>query len=1233
MVIHRAVRAITGAIVLCAMLAQATGTLAGTTGSLSGVVVESGTQTPISGALVTATSPSQQTSAQTDSTGHFSFVSLAPDTYDVSVSKSGYEKISQSGVSVFADQTQTLTLSAPKALREIGQVTSRAVGDLVKSGTTADVYSVNAAQSQRVAALGGGGGLNNAYSAIASVPGAYVPLNQNGYYQTVHIRGGDYDAVGYEVDGVPVNRSFDNYPAGTASSLGQQELQVYTGASPASSEGQGLAGYINQVIKTGTYPGFGDIAVAVGGPQFYHKLSAEAGGATPNRNFSYYLGLGGYNNDNFEFIDANNGGNFVTNNYGTVIGCASSGPGCGSFGATYLMAPLTAFANSGLADRDVVGNFHIGLPHKYDSGKDDIQILFNSQLLKTSFYDSTNDIGNSVYAAQGFGLPSYTDGLFYNGPIDQLLPASPAAQFANTSVYLFPSSPSSRCANVTSGFATPFVNQCPAGTVALVDPNLRDSIYNDQQIFKLQYQKNFTSNAYLRLYGYAYYSDWLQTGPQSAFANYFGPVGPDYELETHTRGGSASFVDQINSKNLLTLQGSITSANSVRDNNRTFYDTLGIAGARPTYAVLVDPNNKDAGICYSLNPAGPVAIQATCNPGKAFANQPGGATFATLGNPAPDATGQICGTGPCAYNVVENGYAYLYNTVKPTFSALSITDQFRPTDKLLLNLGLRDDSFKFEGAPTSGGARQFWFNAFNNESCVDPGTGQYADMTTIGTGTLGQTCTSITAPSGKQYQATNLQNVSGQTFTYSVLQPRISGTYTVNPDTVLRASFGKYVEPPNAAYEQYSAHDQDLAYLLANRFYKYGFNTPGHQVRPPVSYNADFSLEKHLHGSDWSFKLTPYYRKTKDQIQNFFLDQRTGFVSGLNVGEQTTDGFELAVNKGDFARNGFAGQLAFTYTNAFIKYNKLPNGTSIVSQINGDIATYNGYTKACNADALAHGGTPSNAACGANSAASAPCYTTTGTPDPACAATSIGNPYWGAPIASTLDTNGSYVPYDIFPGPVGSSADSFIVPYVATLVLNYKHDKLAITPSFQFAAGNRYGAPESVPGIDPAAGCSALAPATANDPRYPWGNPGANSYDATTCAGTLAAIPDPFTKQFDNLGAFRNPSQLVANLQITYDLSKQVTLTGTFANIINRCFGGQIVGNAYSSKDVCSYGIVGSAAGGIAPYGNVYNPGAVYDAAPAFLKTPYEPTFGPVNVNGNSTKQPFQFYIQANIKL
>ncbi len=288
---------------------QVTWALAGTTGGISGSVIDAGTAAPIAGAQITVTSPSQTATETTDSSGRFSFLTLAPDTYTVTVAKSGYQSFSQPGEIVFADSVQTIAVRMTKALQTIAHVTSTGAGSLVKSGTTADVYSVNASTMKSTAALGGGGNLNSAYSAISTVPGAYVVPNQSGYMDTVHIRGGDFDQVGYEFDGVPVNRSFDNYSSGAASSLGNAEVQVYTGANPANSEGQGLAGYINQVIQTGTYPGFGDLQLGVGTPVFYHRAAVEAGGATPDRLFSYYVGISGYNNG-YRYIDNQNGSDY-----------------------------------------------------------------------------------------------------------------------------------------------------------------------------------------------------------------------------------------------------------------------------------------------------------------------------------------------------------------------------------------------------------------------------------------------------------------------------------------------------------------------------------------------------------------------------------------------------------------------------------------------------------------------------------------------------------------------------------------------------------------------------------------------------------------------------------------------------------------------------------------------------------------------------------------------------------
>ena len=347
-----------------------------------------------------------------------------------------------------------------------------------------------------------------------------------------------------------------------------------------------------------------------------------------------------------------------------------------------------------------------------------------------------------------------------------------------------------------------------------------------------------------------------------------------------------------------------------------------------------------------------------------------------------------------------------------------------------------------------------------------------------------------------------MQNIPGA-FDYNIPQPRFGMTYTVNPNTVLRASYGRYNEQPSAAYEQYNGLQQNLPDTLA-QFYALGFTTPGHEVAPSVSYNSDLSIEHHFPGTDMSFKLSPFLRQTQDQIENFYINYTTGLVSGLNAGYQTSRGFELQVDKGDFNRNGFAGQLSFAYTYATVKYSLLPNGTSVLSPINSGIAQYNAYTKACAPGGSAYGKKQfGESLCSLHAAAAFTRRRATRlavNPTSSCKPGDVANPYWKSPAFSLFDPSASYLPFSIFPGPIGSGVNAYNYPYVATLLLNYRHNKFTITPSFQYVAGNRYGAPLTTPGIDPAAGCGKpLAGSTVGDPRYPYGAAGGATVQRKRC--------------------------------------------------------------------------------------------------------------------------------------
>ncbi len=385
-----------------------------------------------------------------------------------------------------------------------------------------------------------------------------------------------------------------------------------------------------------------------------------------------------------------------------------------------------------------------------------------------------------------------------------------------------------------------------------------------------------------------------------------------------------------------------------------------------------------------------------------------------------------------------------------------------------------------------------------------------------------------------------------------------------------------------------------------------------------------------------SFKLTPFLRQTQDQVENFYINYTAGITSGLNAGYQTSSGFELQFDKGDFSRNGFAGQLSFAYTYATVRFTTLPNGSNVLTPINSSIAQYNAYTKACAPGGSAYGKKQfGQALCSytTGGAYAAACYHPSGAPDPNCGGQNpVANPYWLSPAYSLLDPSAAYLPYSIFPGPIGSGVNAFNYPYVATLLLNYKHDKFTITPSFQFVAGNRYGAPLTTPGIDPASGCGKpLTAGITGDPRYPYGAAGGRPYNADRggCAATLS-IPDPYTGQFDGIGAFREPAQLLGHLQIAYDVSPRVNLSLTLANLLQTCFGGQRTGFTYLwNSQVCSYtNLVGGPSS--PPVGNAYNPG---DNVQTFLRYPYEPYFGTYNDQTSSQIAPFNAYFSVKVKI
>ncbi len=275
-------------------------------------------------------------------------------------------------------------------------------------------------------------------------------------------------------------------------------------------------------------------------------------------------------------------------------------------------------------------NLHIAIPHKTNGLRDDVQLLYDNDEIFTTFLSSVNDEGyNNWINSVGVYPPYYLDTWQYKGPTGTFLPSNYASL---VTPYFYPSSPQH-----------PF-----DGPIS--DPNnQRDRGYNGQAIVKLQYQKNFSSNAFLRLYGYTYYSDWIENGPMMSLQPYAFYDSGDYEINNHTRGVSLSYTDQLSPQHLLEAEASYTTSTGARTYNEQMFE-FGYSYGN-AFAVLVNRNNPFSGTCYNLNGGSPVAT--TCSDGQASGVTYGSTptslpTFLQLSNPTKhdSIAGLSCGSGP-----------------------------------------------------------------------------------------------------------------------------------------------------------------------------------------------------------------------------------------------------------------------------------------------------------------------------------------------------------------------------------------------------------------------------------------------------------------------------------------------------------------------------------------------------------------------------------------------------------
>ncbi len=895
----------TAFLLLAVLLAQGTWALASNTGGIEGKVTDQNGN-PIGGVRVTAASPSQSARVTTGSNGFYSVLNLSPDTYSITASKDGFDTSTVSGITVQADQNTAADIKMHPTVRTLGRITTTATASVVSKTITGDLYAVNSrAINNYQGAQGGAETLYSQSGVVASLPGVVRMVGAGGGYTgqgTLSLRGGAQDQVGYEIEGVPLNRGFDFYNGTAFLTNGLSSLEIYTGGAPADA-GRAMSGYINEQINRGKYPGGADFTAVAGSPLYNHTVQADIYGGTPDNRFTYYastLATNAY----YNFGDRSN----LANSSYTI---PANSPGCGAWNLTLgaSAGPLNcsvanvvtmpqsngSYASTPFAaQRDTVTNLHYNIAH--NGLNDDVQALYtvgttlSVPLGMYGTYGSDPNVStfSSGTGYNGTGL-TWPVGQFYSGLVGQ--PYNPSLNSALT----WPTSHGSALVSSTGLTGGPMPS------------TFEDSQNTQYSIAKLGYTRALTQNSFLRIFGYSMYSAWNIDEPINGIVG-----GNFYQLHDNNTGVTLLYQNQVNQQNLLTFGADYNRDVTLRYNYVNY--------------LTVTPTG------FGGNNAPP-----TCG---------------TAANPLA-----TCGTSGAGALVtaINSPFSY-WSSVTPLNWDGVISDKWKPANKLLFDLGLRYDIFGYQMMPgmaisgPNGLAQQAQVQQGQclvgyNYSPTDPkhigdGSQNCYDILQAKYGPTGTSPNPAFAPGGGAWP--NPANYLG----YQYWSPRFGTTYTLDPRDVVRFSVGRYVQPAKSAVQEYAQAPfwgPGATVNLLNHFYTgLGLYTV-HNVLPEDSTNYDLSYEHEFNGG-LSMKVTPFYRNTRNEVLNLAVNpQQPSFVTGLNFGATRAKGVEFLVAKNLTSANGVGGTLSATYNDSLLRFNAGSTGASYIDVINKQITAYNAY--------------------------------------------------------------------------------------------------------------------------------------------------------------------------------------------------------------------------------------------------------------------------------------------------
>jgi hypothetical protein len=217
-------------------IAYVSSSLAGSTGKISGKVVDAKTKETLIGANVLVVGTTL--GAVTDVEGEYVVLNVPPGVYKLRSSLVGYDPIIVNEVKVSIDLTTEFNFEMSQTVLEQKEVIITAERPLVQKDITASTAIVG---EELISALA----VTEVKDIIELQAGITVSAGGD-----LHLRGGRKGQIAYQVDGVSVTDAYDGSNTIDVGSNVIQEVQVVSGAFNAE-YGQAMSGVVNIVTKDG----------------------------------------------------------------------------------------------------------------------------------------------------------------------------------------------------------------------------------------------------------------------------------------------------------------------------------------------------------------------------------------------------------------------------------------------------------------------------------------------------------------------------------------------------------------------------------------------------------------------------------------------------------------------------------------------------------------------------------------------------------------------------------------------------------------------------------------------------------------------------------------------------------------------------------------------------------------------------------------------------------------------